>query len=72
MTAHMRRLVRAFAGRTYHIVGNLLPLLNYVLDAQKNRLIETILMSTHNKYFSSEIKKMIFNYAPIWRPQYIL
>ena len=25
----MRRLVRAFAGRTYHIVGNLIPRLNY-------------------------------------------
>ena len=27
--AHMRRLVLAFAGRTYHIVGNLLSRFNY-------------------------------------------
>ena len=26
----MRRLVWAFAGRTYHIVGNLMPWLNYI------------------------------------------
>ena len=25
----MRRLIGAFAGRTYHIVGNLMPWLNY-------------------------------------------
>ena len=28
-TAHMRRLISGFAGRTYHIVGNLMPWLIY-------------------------------------------
>ena len=34
LTAHMRRLVWAFACRTYHIVGNLLSRLNYVVGPQ--------------------------------------
>ena len=29
-TGHMLRLVRAFAGRTYHIVGNLMSRLNWI------------------------------------------
>ena len=33
-----------------------------VLGAQKNRLIETVLLSTHNKCFAWEIWKIIFNY----------
>ena len=28
-TAHMRRLIWGFAGRTYHIFGNLMSRLNY-------------------------------------------
>ena len=28
----------------------------YVLGAQKNRLIETVVLSTHNIYFGKEIK----------------
>ena len=31
--------------------------LTYVLGARKNRLIETVLLSTHNIYFGWEIKK---------------
>ena len=34
--------------------------LRYVLDAQKNRLIETVLLGTHNKFFGSEIRKLNF------------
>ena len=30
------------------------------LDAQKNRLIETVLLSTHNICFGREIRKIIF------------
>ena len=43
----------------YHkISNNSLPIiLVYVLGAQKNRLIETVLLSTHNKRFGREIKK---------------
>ena len=33
----MRRLVWAFAGRTYQIVGNLMPGLNYVFDVWELR-----------------------------------
>ena len=32
----------------------------YVFGAQKNRLIETVLLSTHNICFGSEIRKIIF------------
>ena len=32
-----------------------------VLGAQTNRLIETVLLSTHNIYFGLEIRKIIFS-----------
>ena len=34
--------------------------LNYVMVAKKNRLIETVLFSTHSKCFGWEIRKNIF------------
>ena len=38
------------------MVNIFLPIgLTYVLGAQKNRLIETVLLSTYNIYFGSEI-----------------
>ena len=37
--------------------------LTYVLGAQKNRLIETVLLSTHNICFGREIRKLNFRYA---------
>ena len=37
--------------------------LTYVLGAQKNRLIETVLLSTHNICFGCEIRKIFFCYA---------
>ena len=41
------------------IVNIFLPInLTYVLGAQKNRLIETVLLSTHNMCFGLEIKKL--------------
>ena len=33
------------------------------MGAQKNRLIETVLLSTHNICFGLEIKKIIFQYT---------
>ena len=42
--------------------------LNICLGAQKNHLIETVLLSTHNICFDQEIRKLIINYALIWRP----
>ena len=39
----------------------------YVLGAQKNRLIETVLLSTHNICFGREIRKLNFSYALITR-----
>ena len=36
---------------------------NYVLGAQKNRLIEMVLLSTHNICFGWEIKKIYFQYT---------
>ena len=38
-------------------------ILAYVLDAQKNRLIETVLLNTHNICFGWEIRKLFFCYA---------
>ena len=37
--------------------------LTYVLGAQKNRLIETVLLSTHNICFGREIRKLNFRLA---------
>ena len=37
--------------------------LTFVLGAQKNRLNETVLLSTHNICFVLELRKLIFNYA---------
>ena len=31
------------------------------MGAQKNRLIETVLLRTHNIYFGCEIRKIVFN-----------
>ena len=43
------------------IVNIFLPInLSYALGFQKNRLIETVLLSTHNMCFGWEIKKIIF------------
>ena len=36
--------------------------ITYVLGAQKTRLIETVLLSTHNKCFGCKIRKLIFCY----------
>ena len=35
----------------------------YVVGTQKDRLIETVLLSTHNIYFRWEIRKLFFWYA---------
>ena len=35
------------------------------LGAQKNCLTETVLLSTHNIWFGSEIRKIIFSYASL-------
>ena len=37
--------------------------LTYVMGAQKNRLNETVLLSTHNICFGREIRKLNFRYA---------
>ena len=43
----------------------------YVLGAQKNRLIETVLLSTHNMFWLIN-KKINFQLPTfIWRPVYI-
>ena len=38
-------------------------MLTFVLGAQKNRLIETDLLSTHNICFDREIRNLIFRYT---------
>ena len=36
-----------------------------VLGAQKNRPIETVLLSTHNICFGGEIRNLVVGYAPL-------
>ena len=46
------------------IVNIFLPItFKYILDAQKNRLIETVLLSAHNICFGCEARKLNFRYA---------
>ena len=46
------------------IVNIFLPItLNICFGAQKNRLTERVLLSTHNIWFGWEIRKLIFIYA---------
>ena len=48
--------------------------LSYVLGAQKNRLIETVLLSTHNIWFGWELRKLFFfgthSYLKSWNDNY--
>ena len=37
----------------------------YVLGAQKNHLIEMVLLSTHNICFDSELRNLIFDTQPL-------
>ena len=58
-SAHMRRLVWAFAGRKYHIVGNIMPQLKYsgqVLNTFEN-IMENWAFS--NTYDTSKVSKCI-------------
>ena len=43
----------------------------YALGAQKKRLSETVLLSTHNIYFSWEIRKLFFCYALLTKVLFI-
>ena len=48
-----------------------LSVLTYVMDAQKNRLNETVLLSTHNICFWEEIRKLALIrhfYLGVWLP----
>ena len=56
-TAHMRRLLRGFAGRTYHIVGNIMSRLKCVkltlLKAKNDISVEKIHnLAFHNYHFA--------------------
>ena len=42
------------------------------MGAQKNRLIETVLLSTHNICFGKEIKKIVFQYSLLSGALYFL
>ena len=35
----------------------------YVVGAQKNRLIETVLLNTHDLCFGRDVRKLIFNFT---------
>ena len=55
------------------IVNAFLPIfLSHVLGAQKNRLIETVLLSTHNICFGSEIRKLFFCYTLLTKVKILL
>ena len=44
------------------LIFSYLLVLTYVLGARKNRLIETVLLSTYNICFAREIRKLFFSY----------
>ena len=45
-------------------------ILTYVLGAQKNRLNETVILSTHNICFGWEIRKLNFRYTLLTKVLY--
>ena len=45
------------------LIFSYLSVLTFVLGAQKHRLNETVLLSTHNIRFGRKIGKLIFDYA---------
>ena len=47
-------------------------ILTFVLDAQKNSLIETVLLRTHNICICREIRKLTFDYALMSRGQVMI
>ena len=47
------------------IIISYLSILAFVLGAQKNRLIKTVLLSIHNIGFGCEIRKCFFVRTPI-------
>ena len=46
--------------------------LKYVLGAQKNCLIKTVLLSTHNICFGGEVRKIFFKYTILSRGLHVL
>ena len=63
----MRRLIWGFAGRTYHITGNLMSRLMYVVGTQKNSLVE------HPKQMIKLMDMKIFTiYDHLWTDKNIL
>ena len=56
----MRRLIWGFAGRTYHIVGNLMHWLKY--NFQMNLKYKTVL----DMFYTYTIDFMFVNNVPIW------
>ena len=50
-------MIAAFPGHTRLLIFPYPSILTYVLGAQKNRLIETVLSSTHNICFGLRNKK---------------
>ena len=66
LTAHMHRLVLAFAGRTYHIVGNRMPWLKYKLEMKiLNLKVPPIICSRRQfqilSLFSNDKHGMLFH-----------
>ena len=62
----IRRRV-AFASALELWIFSYPSILTFVLGAQKNRLIETVLLSTHNICSGWEIRKISFNYTLLSR-----
>ena len=58
---HRSREAKYFSVKLY--IFSYLSVLTFVLGAQKNRLNETVLLSTHNIWIGWEIRKLIFDYT---------
>ena len=69
----MRMLIYGFAGRTYHIVGNPMPQLNYLSSSNyflfqeylDQNLLGTSFFSI--MYFSHGIHEPLFNITYVWK-----
>ena len=48
---------------TKNVIFSYLFVLTYVLGSQKNRLIEMVLLSTHNTCIGCKVRKLFFDYS---------
>ena len=58
-TAHMRRLIWDFAGRTYHIVGNLMSRLTCIIKSYMDYILQVLMKDIVTPVPPEEVRHVI-------------